>query len=735
LASRVAIRPLLAGVPAAHACIYAWSLLEDPVSRGAFVSTGVLACIPALAGRTLDRVVLATGAALATLAIAFETWPHTALDRAWTALHDAPAVQSPFDPSAYPSIHGLVVALAFALALVAALAAASGRSAFVAAAVAVGIGFPAVLLEDTHAITLGVIALAAVLWCGIVQSAREVRRASLVLVVAVVVVAASGGLAGAVLAPSEAHLDWRGWDPFAGSGRATNLRYVWDATYAGIDFRLRSTVVLRIRAPKRAEYWRVSTLDTFTADRWIENLYPVAIDGPRRGLPPDPLVPRRDARPNAWLRQVVTIVGLDDARVVAAGQPARIDGPSLGRLSYLSGGVMQARRPLRRDSEYTVWSYVPRPTPRALASAPPRYPADAARYLELGRARFPGFGASERDAKVDVVFTDERYRALWPYRALWQNARRVTAKARSSYEATLLLERWFRRDGGFRYEEHPPGAGNPPLVDFVVVNRAGYCQHYAGAMAVMLRLLGIPARVAVGFTSGTWKGGVWTVTDHQAHAWVEAWFAGYGWMTFDPTPGRGTLSVVYTLASDSADAIRALGTGRFLDFTPQPPTPGDAVAPVSPAPPGDRTFPWWLLVVGGAPFVAASAVVVAKRLRRAWRLRGGDARRIAAAVRAELVSALVDRGAAVPPNATTAALRAAAERVLRMPLGALAQAIAESRFGPPARAAAAASVARAELAHALDAAAARERPAERLRALLSIRSFRPGLTASARSKR
>ena len=138
-----------------------------------------------------------------------------------------------------------------------------------------------------------------------------------------------------------------------------------------------------------------------------------------------------------------------------------------------------------------------------------------------------------------------------------------------------MLERWFRTRGGFRYEEHPPpSASSPPLVDFVEVTRAGYCQHYAGAMALMLRTLGIPARVAVGFTAGTWKAGVWTVTDQQAHAWVEAWFAGYGWLAFDPTPGRGTLSAVYTLASDSADAVRALGTGRFLDFSPRQPTRG-----------------------------------------------------------------------------------------------------------------------------------------------------------------
>ena len=131
-------------------------------------------------------------------------------------------------------------------------------------------------------------------------------------------------------------------------------------------------------------------------------------------------------KPKDWLKQVVTVEGLEDPRLVAAGQPAKIDGPSLGRLSYLGGGVMRAGRPIRRGTEYTVWSYDPRPTPRALASAPARYPEATARYLELGRARLPGFGSDGRAAKLDALFTDERYQPLWPYRALWNDATRVT---------------------------------------------------------------------------------------------------------------------------------------------------------------------------------------------------------------------------------------------------------------------------------------------------------------------
>ena len=713
---------------------FSWALLEEPLAWREFVATAMLALVPALFRGRPWRAAASCLAILAAIAVAFDTWPHRGLDRAWRALHDAPAVQAPFDPSAFPALHGLVVTAAFALALSAALGAAARRPAIVVAAVTVGVGFPAVLVEDAPALALGVAALAAVLWSSVVLSARDARRGLSSVAAIVVVTVVSAGVAAAGLTPGAARVDWRGWDPFAGTGSASDLSFLWDASYSGIDFPIRPTVVLQVRAPARAQYWRISTLETFEGYRWIENLYPVDIGEARRRLPSDPLVPRRDAQPSSWLEQKVTVVGLRDARVPAASEPARIDGPSLGPVSFLGGGVMVARSPLRRGTEYTVWSHTPHPTPRALAASPPRYPAAASRYVELGNASFPWFGKQGREKRVDRIFRDTRYPIVWPYRPLWEEARRLTGKARSPYEATLVLERWFRDRGKFRYEEHPPRANSssPPLVDFVESTRAGYCQHFAGAMAVMLRLLGIPARVAVGFTAGTWKGGVWTVTDEQAHAWVEVWFAGYGWLTFDPTPDRGTLSAVYTLASDSADAVRALGTGRFLDFTPSGPSPGGSVSPVADAPAPARSVPWWLVAALCGPVVAVTLVVGVKRARRVRRLGRRDPRRLAAGVRAELVAVLVDRGASVAPDATPTALRRTTERVLGIPARALSESLADARYGPPGRAGASAARAREELRRVLAAAAERERPVDQARAALSLRSLRPGWTPTAR---
>jgi transglutaminase-like putative cysteine protease len=79
------------------------------------------------------------------------------------------------------------------------------------------------------------------------------------------------------------------------------------------------------------------------------------------------------------------------------------------------------------------------------------------------------------------------------------------------------------------------------LLDFLTKTKKGFCQQFSAAMAVMLRSIGIPARVAIGFTPGTEDPATdtWTVTTKDAHSWVEVFFPGYGWLSFEPTPGKG----------------------------------------------------------------------------------------------------------------------------------------------------------------------------------------------------
>ncbi|HJE59191.1 MAG TPA: transglutaminaseTgpA domain-containing protein [Nocardiopsis listeri] len=121
--------------------------------------------------------------------------------------------------------------------------------------------------------------------------------------------------------------------------------------------------------------------------------------------------------------------------------------------------------------------------------------------------------------------------------------------ADSDYESALALQEFFT-DGEFTYDLTPPPVpeGTDPLTHFLFEDRIGYCEQYAGAMAVMARQAGIPARVAVGYTAGRPSGeDRWTVAASDAHAWPELYFEGAGWVRFEPTPadpdgGQGTAS-------------------------------------------------------------------------------------------------------------------------------------------------------------------------------------------------
>lgn len=129
----------------------------------------------------------------------------------------------------------------------------------------------------------------------------------------------------------------------------------------------------------------------------------------------------------------------------------------------------------------------------------------------------------------------------------------VTTGARSDYEAALLLQDWFRESGGFEYSlrQAPPGTGGDAFETFLTDSedgRVGYCEQFASAMGVMARIVGIPARVAVGFLEPDPLGnGDWEYSSHDLHAWPELYFEGAGWVRFEPTPsGRVVSAPNYT---------------------------------------------------------------------------------------------------------------------------------------------------------------------------------------------
>lgn len=181
-----------------------------------------------------------------------------------------------------------------------------------------------------------------------------------------------------------------------------------------------------------------------------------------------------------------------------------------------------------RGLHYTVTSEVPHPRPAQLdlASDPSVL---ARRYLDLP----PDLSAEVR-----------------------KTARDVTKGEPTRYRKALALQDWFTERGGFTYSTNVHGSSTGALVQFLH-DRRGYCEQFAGAMAVMARTLGIPSRVAVGFTQGTRDGDRWVVRGRDAHAWPELWFEDVGWVRFEPTPagfgGQNTAEVPGYTRPDALD--------------------------------------------------------------------------------------------------------------------------------------------------------------------------------------
>jgi transglutaminase-like putative cysteine protease len=639
----------------------------------------------------------------------------------------------PIRPERHPEMHEVLLVAIFGFILAVTLAIAARRPLLAVLCFLIGAGWPATLLAGGNELGRGVVILgvALALLGGL---AERPSRFALAASAAVLVGALALSSSAAVAKP--AFLHWQQWDFYTRPQKAVSVSYIWDARYTGVQFPKKKTTVLTIRGPRKPQYWRATVLDRFDGTRWLERPWhetPAEL----RALAP------AGARDRAnWIAQAVTVGALDDEHLVGATIPVEHDA---GDSVVSEGqGVFRAPGGLNRDETYRIWSYAPRPTPEELARVEGSYPralTRPGRELDLSRGvTAPAFGTAAREAELFRLLTGR----LQPYAKVYDRARAVTGETNSPYAAVVALEAWFRSTGGFTYSEQPGATpGLPPLAGFIVDTKTGYCQHFAGGMALTLRLLGIPARVAVGFVPGHFRDDAWQVTDHDAHAWVEVWFRGYGWLPFDPTPGRGRLSGTYSStalgfnAQAAARLLRGLvrggevfGQGNaagVIGHDPNRRTPrsaGDFPAGIgsTPTPESKHTpslfFFLFLLAAG-----VAAVIVVLKHGRRQLRYLTRDPRRIAAACARELSEYLHDQRVPSAGAVTFRELGAAARAELGVDASDFARAATAARYGPPSEADAAAESARRELRE-LKRKLRRSLPAfERARGLLSVRSL------------
>ena len=185
----------------------------------------------------------------------------------------------------------------------------------------------------------------------------------------------------------------------------------------------------------------------------------------------------------------------------------------------------------------------------------------------------------------------------------------------------------------FTYTLHAPtSTGTDIISDFLLRDKAGYCIHFATAMAILARIEGIPSRVAVGFTGGTQEGDGYKVTTDNMHAWPELYFEGLGWMPFEPTKSIG--SSVTGENSSPAPPSSVPSTSPSTQTVSPEPKPTETTASPSSSPPqtpkGSSTNWTWLLWIFPVLLLLAFPAVTRLSLR-AWRLRGGQSPVAAAA--------------------------------------------------------------------------------------------------------
>ena len=116
-------------------------------------------------------------------------------------------------------------------------------------------------------------------------------------------------------------------------------------------------------------------------------------------------------------------------------------------------------------------------------------------------------------------------------------ASQITSSAKTDYDKAVVIENYLRTRFGYTLQL-PQTEAKDPIANFLFQRKQGHCEYFASSMAVMLRSLGIPSRVVNGFRSDEFNDitGSYVVRAKNAHSWVEAYFPGYGWQTFDPTP-------------------------------------------------------------------------------------------------------------------------------------------------------------------------------------------------------
>ncbi len=276
-------------------------------------------------------------------------------------------------------------------------------------------------------------------------------------------------------------------------------------------------------------YWQGATYDDFDGHTWKQSnpstTGPIAAGQPVLAGSSDQVLPGKQ-----YQDVTVTVAPVDvgDPTVLSPQTPYTVSLPVQLQTAAAGGPVddLQLGASLPDGGSYQVTALVrngvvDEVTGNELAAAGTVYPEWARRYILIE----PGSIGPIVKADADRIVA------------------RLPSSRRDPYHIAQALQDWLYGGGNFVYETDVRGVCAPgmPVPDCLLTSRRGYCEYFATTLVMMLRTQQIPARYVLGYLPGRPAGsGVFEVDRSAAHAWVEVYFPGYGWVRFDPTPGNAT---------------------------------------------------------------------------------------------------------------------------------------------------------------------------------------------------
>ena len=305
-------------------------------------------------------------------------------------------------------------------------------------------------------------------------------------------------------------------------------------------------------------YWRVGAHDRYTGDSWLRTGEATDYDG-FLGAP---------VGESRRIEQTYEVQA-DSRALPAAWKPTEVGDAVADAALVTPLGGLRPSGPIEAGTEYTVVSRAPTASVGELRDAGTDYPDDVEQlYLRVPNS------------------TPDR---------VGNRAAAIVGDADTPYAKVSAIQRWLVANRGYSLDISRP---NGDIVDgFLFSMEKGYCVYFATAMAVMLRTVDVPARFVTGYTTGQEiDDGEWVVRGYNSHAWVEVYFPGIGWVSFDPTPASPRREA----QQQSLERARLGGDGNVdvpgsrQTATPTPtetPTPTDTPTPTETPTPTDTPTP------------------------------------------------------------------------------------------------------------------------------------------------